>query len=95
MLQTFPVDFTFAGSTAEKMQLIGNAVPPLLSEQIAKSLAVDLLSNDRVECESGRLLTFIASHGSGLSPALSQVVDLIGERFGLVANQPSFELEWA
>ena len=95
VLQTFPTSFIFAGSNAEKLQLIGNAVPPLLSEQIAKSLALDLLCEDRFNDEGGRLLSFVATHASGLSPALSQVVDLIGERFGLVAHQPSLELEWA
>jgi DNA (cytosine-5)-methyltransferase 1 len=34
-LQTFPDSFQFAGTQEEIAALIGNAVPPLLSERIA------------------------------------------------------------
>jgi len=37
-LQTFPDDFEFLGSMGEKYKMIGNAVPPLLSRQIAKAI---------------------------------------------------------
>lgn len=37
-LQTFPVDYPFVGTTAEKSQQIGNAVPPLLARRIVAAL---------------------------------------------------------
>lgn len=43
-LQTFPDDFMFYGSNGSKYRMIGNAVPPLFSKYIAKSLA-DILNN--------------------------------------------------
>lgn len=37
-LQTFPDDFEFSGSSARQFTQVGNAVPPLLAEQLARSL---------------------------------------------------------
>jgi DNA (cytosine-5)-methyltransferase 1 len=96
-LQTFPKEFLFAGSQKDKMHMIGNAVPPLFAERIALSLLSDFCKNDpfiNIDNE-GRLLTFVVTHGSGLSPALSEVVELVSGRYELEYHQPSFELEWA
>jgi DNA (cytosine-5)-methyltransferase 1 len=38
LLQTFPMDFVFAGNKVEIARQIGNAVPPLLGEAIAKAI---------------------------------------------------------
>ena len=37
-LQSFPADWAFAGSRTDQYRLIGNAVPPLLAEQIGSAL---------------------------------------------------------
>lgn len=38
LLQSFPMDFTFTGNKVDIARQIGNAVPPLLAEQIGKSI---------------------------------------------------------
>lgn len=38
LLQSFPIDFMFTGNKIEIARQIGNAVPPLLAEQIGKSI---------------------------------------------------------
>lgn len=41
-IQSFPDDFEFAGSRGEKYKQIGNAVPPLFAEALAKSVRKNL-----------------------------------------------------
>ena len=41
-IQSFPDDFEFKGSRGEKFKQIGNAVPPLFSEALAKSIKKNL-----------------------------------------------------
>lgn len=41
-IQSFPDDFEFAGSRGEKYKQIGNAVPPLFAEALAKSIRSNL-----------------------------------------------------
>jgi len=39
-LQTFPDEYVFISSNGQNYKMIGNAVPPLFSEKLAKSIAV-------------------------------------------------------
>ena len=80
-LQTFPDSFTFSGTKAERSLLIGNAVPPLLAEAIARGLADDLRRREPKE-QAGALLSFVPALSSGVSPALQQVTALVEVTFG-------------
>lgn len=89
-LQTFPDDFIFMGNGADQMQLIGNAVPPLLAEHIARCLIQDLESmrfSDLVN-NSGELLSFVPTLSAGVSPALKSVITLVKQRY---SRQPAVE----
>jgi DNA (cytosine-5)-methyltransferase 1 len=92
-LQTFPTHFRFFGTQSEKIQLIGNAVPPLLASCIASSLKRDL---DRVEvgAKEGALLSFSPTCSLGMSPALESVCDQIEERYGWLSKQQALNLAW-
>lgn len=79
-LQTFPDDFIFCGSGSEQMQLIGNAVPPLLAYSIARSLARDL-TNIGSGTEQGTLLSFEPTLSSGFSLALKSVTNKVRVKF--------------
>ncbi|WP_442940563.1 DNA cytosine methyltransferase [Nostoc sp.] len=37
-MQTFPDDFVFCGSSARQFTQVGNAVPPLIAFQLARSI---------------------------------------------------------
>jgi DNA (cytosine-5)-methyltransferase 1 len=45
-IQGFPDDFTFEGTLQEKFRMIGNAVPPPLSDIVAKIVKEQLLRNE-------------------------------------------------
>lgn len=79
-IQTFPDDFEFLGTQGEKIQMIGNAVPPRLAERIAASLFEDLSRNRCLEGK-GALLTFVPTFSSGMSPILQKVTSAIHSRF--------------
>lgn len=81
VLQTFPVDFPFVGSQADRIQQIGNAVPPLLARRVAESLLQDL-AHAEPDGGAGRLLSFAPTLSSGASPALQRVVDRVRRKFG-------------
>lgn len=71
-VQTFPDDFVFHGTVAQKEQLVGNAVPPVLASVIAHALAQDLRTAEP-SCREGSLLSFVPTLSTGMSPALDSV----------------------
>jgi DNA (cytosine-5)-methyltransferase 1 len=83
-LQTFPDVFEFYGNSTEQMQLIGNAVPPVLAQIIGQSLIQDLTHTKQVHSE-GALLSFIPTASNGVSPALKHVINKVKQRFTQLA----------
>ncbi len=92
VLQTFPVDFQFMGSRADRIQLIGNAVPPRLAEVFARSLSTDLARNVRGG-QAGALLSFVPTLSEGMSPALARVTERVEVAFG-TSSQVLCEQLW-
>lgn len=82
-LQTFPLNFQFVGTKSEKMQLIGNAVPPKLARVIGETLLADM-SRESDRHSSGALLSFKPTLSSGMSPALEEVTCRVRERYALM-----------
>ncbi len=79
-LQTFPDDFRFQGSSSTRMQVIGNAVPPLLAARVGGAV-LESLRSATIGAAPGALLSFIPTHSNGLSPALARVVRLVRAHF--------------
>ncbi|MXX08267.1 MAG: DNA cytosine methyltransferase [Synechococcus sp. SB0667_bin_8] len=78
-LQTFPDRFRFFGSASERMQLIGNAVPPLLASKIADAV-LQSLQSATIHAGPGALLSFVPTLSNGMSPALGKVVQEVRSR---------------
>jgi DNA (cytosine-5)-methyltransferase 1 len=81
-LQTFPEKFVFSGTKAERIQLIGNAVPPLLARVFAESLARDFATQREVQVDpEGRLVSFVPTLASGMSPVLEKVTNEVKRKY--------------
>lgn len=57
-LQTFPDEYVFFGSRAEQCKLVGNAVPPLLAERLARSVTEHIMKS---LAETGGLTSALAT----------------------------------
>ena len=75
-IQTFPDDFIFNGSNGDKIQQIGNAIPPLLAKTFAKHIK-ELGFNDTHIKTEGALIDFVLTKSEGLSPALQKTEKLL------------------
>jgi DNA (cytosine-5)-methyltransferase 1 len=83
-LQTFPDHFQFSGPVADRALLIGNAVPPALSEIIGRSILKDIVyksQSDSLQPDHGKLWSFIPTLSGGMSPALTEVVYKVVNRY--------------
>lgn len=81
ILQTFPLTFQLCGSQADRIQLVGNAVPPLFAFAIAKCLKIDLERLSDREEGPGELLSFVPTLSTGMSPALESITKQVQLRF--------------
>jgi len=80
-VQSFPDSFHFTGSRSERLQQIGNAVPPLLATAVALQLWADLQMNATVSGRRGTLLSFQPTPSAGMSPALQRVSSAVRGRY--------------
>ena len=81
-LQTFPDDFTFVGSKADKATLIGNAVPPRLSRKFGEALSEGFHRTVSPPGNgTGSLVSFLPTLSAGQSPLLNEVVAVIQSRY--------------
>ncbi|MFA7235817.1 MAG: DNA cytosine methyltransferase [Phycisphaeraceae bacterium] len=68
-VQTFPDAFVFEGTTAQRIQQIGNAIPPMLAEVFGTHLLKYGFEGKNTG-EQGRLVGFSLTKADGMSPAL-------------------------
>lgn len=80
-IQTFPDKYQWAGNSGSIIQQIGNAVPPLAAELLAKHLQeIDGSSGSDVQfagTTTAKLLGFVLTDAFGMSPALKSTEDLL------------------
>jgi DNA (cytosine-5)-methyltransferase 1 len=75
-IQTFSDDFIFSGNASQKIQQIGNAIPPLISYIFAKHI-MDNYGFEQESNVSGRLLGFTLTKADTMSPALKMTEKLL------------------
>ncbi|MCY3011315.1 MAG: DNA cytosine methyltransferase [Planctomycetota bacterium] len=92
LLQTFPLNYKFRGTRADRVQLIGNAVPPLLAEVIAQRILRDLIANQSIETKKGGLLSFQPTSSLGMSPLLDRITKEVKQRY---LSKPTLERQLA
>lgn len=93
-LQTFSDEFLFAGSVRDQVQVIGNAVPPLLAECVGRSLLKSLEAASGRKSAEGALLSFVPTLSTGMSPALANVTDRVRRRFKLTSDTQQLAFQW-
>lgn len=81
-IQTFPDHYEWKGNAASVIQQIGNAVPPLAANVLAHHIQkVDGQFGSDVQAPSQngkpRLLSFVLTEASGMSPALKSTQNLL------------------
>lgn len=88
-IQTFPDDFIFCGSASQKIQQIGNAIPPLLARILAEHIRDDYGFEGRAP-NDGKLIGFLLTKADAMSPALKKTESLL---HGLSDELKSKQLE--
>ena len=80
-IQTFPDSFIFCGNNSEKIQQIGNAIPPFLAQKFGEHIRE--LGFEMRGIKKGTLLDFSLTKSEGFSPALQRTRSLL---YGLMSN---------
>lgn len=92
-VQTFPDGFVFVGSLADRIQQIGNAIPPVLAQVFAECIASYGFRSTAQEGE-GKFLGFRLTRSQGLSPALERTSRLLYSLLA-TAKQEQLVFEYA
>ncbi|WP_165726288.1 DNA cytosine methyltransferase [Pseudoalteromonas sp. SA25] len=82
-IQTFPDSFNFYGNKSQKVQQVGNAIPPILARIFAEHIKDDYGFEVKNK-SSGKLLGFTLTKAGAMSPALKRTQDLLN---GLTKNK--------
>lgn len=75
-IQTFPDDFVFCGNASQKIQQIGNAIPPILARIFAEHIR-DNYGFDGREANAGKMLGSLLTKAGAMSPALKKTESLL------------------
>ncbi|MCB0195521.1 MAG: DNA cytosine methyltransferase [Anaerolineae bacterium] len=75
-IQTFPDDFIFCGNASQKIQQIGNAIPPVLARIFAEHIRDDYGFEGHEEA-TGKMLGFLLTKAGAMSPALKRTESLL------------------
>lgn len=81
-IQTFPDSFNFSGNNSQKIQQVGNAIPPMLARIFAEHIKDDYGFETKKK-SSGKLLGFLLTKAGAMSPALKRTENLL---YGLINN---------
>lgn len=74
-VQTFPDSFLFCGTDAQKILQIGNAIPPVFAEQMAKQII--LCDKNTPNQELPSLAKFDVTKAAAKSPALQKTCEML------------------
>ena len=75
-IQTFPDDFSFFGTDAQKMQQIGNAIPPAFAKQIAEQI---MYCDNKAGKNKASLIYIDVTKSNAKSPSLSKTCQMLEE----------------
>ena len=90
-LQTFPDDFRFAGTLADRATLIANAVPPRLAKLFGEHLLAAMRRSESQAATPG-LKSFLVTNAAAMSPALKRTVDDVERRYAPTGQRSLFGL---
>ncbi len=76
-LQTFPDSFDFVGDASDRIQQIGNAIPPLLARRVGEHIAENFGFSMQSYQNSRPILRFFLTQADGKSPALAKTETLL------------------
>ena len=77
-LQSFPDDFRFIGFTSTIIQMIGNAIPPLIAELLARHIIeIEHTTPRGKKITYGTLQGYFLTKAASMSPALARTASLL------------------
>ncbi len=88
-LQTFPDDFRFSGTLAEKATLVANAVPPRLADLFGQHLLAAMRRSEPQSATPG-LMSFQVTNAQAMSPALRRTVGDVERRYAPTGQRSLF-----